>query len=472
MTFDTSNDAAPISTAPLGLPLLAYIQEDPLGAASCFQSRFGDVARLNILFRRIYYFFSPEAARQILVDHQADFTREARLLKIFESFQGKNVLTTEGPDWERQRRILAPGFSPKRISGYMDLMRAAIADSVGEELPAEPGRSKTIDVDSLTTRITMDVILRTLFSHATTKTEASKVSTAIRALTRQSMREVFWAFIPPRWLPYPGRAAKLEHLQTINSLIATHIKARTSKPTGGDTRQDVLNMMLAARDDVPTKGSATLTSQEIHDNCILLFTAGFDTASSALTWWIGLMATHPEVVEQLRREIDSADAGTSPMESIARLPYLNATIKEAMRLYPPSTALFTRVARRDLVIGETPISKGTLVVVPIWYLHHDARSFAEPNTFRPDRFMPDAPAISRSAYLPFGAGPHFCLGQHFATIEMALVAAHLVTNFDLSLDSGTTLPEPVVDIALKPKTTLCVRFTRRQTSERLLDQKP
>src|SRR3546814_2275891 len=89
----------------------------------------------------------------------------------------------------------------------MDLMRAAIDDSVGEELPAEPGRSKAVDVDSLTTRITMDVILRTLFSHATTKAEASKVSTAIRALTRQSMRDVFWAFIPPRWLHYPGRAA-------------------------------------------------------------------------------------------------------------------------------------------------------------------------------------------------------------------------------------------------------------------------
>src|SRR3546814_3578748 len=67
MSFETSSDTAPISTAPLGLPLLAYIQEDPLGAASCFQNRFGDVARLNILFRRIYYFFSPEAARQIQI---------------------------------------------------------------------------------------------------------------------------------------------------------------------------------------------------------------------------------------------------------------------------------------------------------------------------------------------------------------------------------------------------------------------
>src|SRR3546814_10103066 len=206
MSFETSSDTAPISTAPLGLPLLADIQEDPLGAASCFQNRFGDVARLNILFRRFYYFFSPEAARQILVDQPADFTREARRLRIFESFQGKNVLTTEGRDWERQRRILAPGFSPKRISCYMDLRRAAIDDSVGEELPAEPGRSKAVDVDSLTTRITMDVILRTLFSHATTKAEASKVSTAIRALTRRSeerrVGKECVSTCSSRWSPY------------------------------------------------------------------------------------------------------------------------------------------------------------------------------------------------------------------------------------------------------------------------------
>lgn len=461
MTIDSYSDTAPIRTAPLGLPLLTYIQKDPLGAAICFQRRFGDVVRLNILFRRIYYFFSPEAARQILVEHQSDFTREARLLKIFESFQGKNVLTTEGPDWERQRRILTPGFSPKRIVGYMGLMREAIDASVGDELPVEPGRSALVDVDFLTTRITMDVILRTLFSHATTQAEASSVSTAIRALTRQSMREVYWAFIPPKWLPYPGRTAKLKHIKTISDLIATHIKARTSKPDDFGTRNDVLDMLLAARDDTPTTGSASLTSQEIHDNCILLFVAGFDTASSALTWWIGLMATHPDVVEKLRREMDCANVGTLPMEGIARLPYLNATIKEAMRLYSPSTALFTRVALRDVVIGETPVSKGTLVVVPIWNLHHDARSFAEPETFRPDRFMPDAPPIPRSAYMPFGAGSHFCLGQHFASMEMALIAAHLVQNFDLSLEDGAALPEPVVDVALKPKSTMRVRFTRR-----------
>jgi cytochrome P450 len=174
------------------------------------------------------------------------------------------------------------------------------------------------------------------------------------------------------------------------------------------------------------------------------------------------MAERPSVVDRLRDEIGRDGAGQSSMDSIARLPYLNATIKEAMRLYPPSTALLTRVALRDVVICGTPVSKGTLVVVPIWQLHHDPRSFAEPSEFRPERFMPGAPDIPRSAYLPFGAGPHFCLGQHFAGVEMALVAAHIARNFDLRLEPGAVLPEPAVDVALKPKTTLRVRFTRRQ----------
>jgi cytochrome P450 len=463
-TDDLRVDTVPLRTAPLGIPLFSYIQKDPIGATGRFHSLFGDVARLSILFRRLYYFFNPEAVRQIIVDHHADFTREARQLKIIASFQGRNVLTTEGPDWERQRRILTPGFSPKRIAGYMGLMSAAVADSVSTELPAEPGRSATLDVSAFTTRITMDVILRALFSSPTTQAQAAAMSVAIRALTRQSMRELFWAFVPPAWMPYPGRSAKLRHLRTIDNLIATHIRARTSGADGSGTRNDVLSMMLDARDDEPTGGSATLTSREIHDNCIVLFGAGFDTSSSALTWWLGLMATHPEAAARLHQELDLAYAGTPAPEEIARLPYLNATLKEAMRLYPPSWALFSRVALRDVTIAGTSVPRGTLVVISIWHLHHDARSFPEPDVFRPERFLPGAPAIPRSAYLPFGAGPHFCLGQHFATVEMALIAAQLMRQFELSLEEDTVLPEPILDLALKPKTPLRVRFTRRQSS--------
>ncbi len=463
MRMPSVHDTAPIPGRPFGLPLLAAIRRDPLGVGHALQRRLGDVARVEVLFRRIVYFFRPEAVRQILVEHGDSFEREARLLDIFASFQGRNVLTTEGPDWERQRRLLTPAFSPKRMAGYMGLMREAIAASLADELPAEAGQTEVVDADFLTTRITMDVILRTLFSHATCHEEAMRVSVAIRALTRQSMREVFWAWVPPAWLPHPGRAAKHASLRVLHDLVAEHIAARETR-SGPSEDGDVLDRLLAARDEASSGAGATLTAQEVHANCVLLFAAGFDTASSALTWWLGLMATHAEVAQRVREEVAAARVASAGLDTLARLPLLNATLKEAMRLYPPSTSLFNRVALRDVVIDGTPVRKGTLAVVPIWHLHRDPRNFPEPERFLPERFLPDAPPIPRGAYLPFGAGPHFCLGQHFATVEMALVAAHLIEGFDLALAEADALPEPVVDLALKPKQPLRLRFTRRATA--------
>lgn len=181
----------PLRTVPLGLPLIASIVKDPLGTVSHLQRRFGDIARMNILFSRVWYFFSPGAVREIPVDHHAAFTRQPRQLKVFESFQDRNVLTTEGEDWERQRRILAPGFSPKLMAGYMQLMNAVVIDCMRSELPAEPGGSARVDVGALMTRITMDVILRTIFSHPT----AQAISVAIRFLSQESMREFFSIFL-------------------------------------------------------------------------------------------------------------------------------------------------------------------------------------------------------------------------------------------------------------------------------------
>jgi cytochrome P450 len=453
------HDDVPLPGRPFGLPLLAAIRRDPLGVGHAMQRRLGDVATVDVLFRRIVYFFRPDAVRQILVDHGDSFEREARLLDIFASFQGRNALTSEGPDWERQRRLLTPAFSPKRMAGYLGLMRDAIEASLADELPVEAGQDAVVDADFLTTRITMDVILRTLFSHATNHDEAMRASVAIRALTRQSMREVFWAWVPPAWLPHPGRRAKQASLRVLHGLIADHIAARSGRDAAKENG-DLLDRLLAACDDDASGAGATLSAQEVHDNCVMLFAAGFDTASSALAWWLGLMATHPEVAQRVRSEVAAARAESAGLDALARLPFLGATIKEAMRLYPPSTALFNRVALRDVVIDGTPVRKGTLAIVPVWHLHRDARSFPDPERFLPERFLPDAPPLPRGAYLPFGAGPHFCLGQHFAMVEMALVAAHVIERFDVALAAGEALPEAAVDLALKPKTPLRLRFTR------------
>jgi cytochrome P450 len=452
---------SPMTQWPFGLPLLQSLRRDPLGAVQRLHEQHGDVASLTILATRIYYFFRPEAARQILVDHHEEFAKERRQLLIFQSVQGVNVLTTEGRSWERQRRILTPGFAPKRVAEYMNLMAAAADDGIRLDLPGTVGGSELVDVDRLTTRVTMDVILRALFTYRGVRKDADALSHAVRSLTRQSMRELFWPFMPPAWLPYPGRNAKMRNLRVVRDLVWSQIRAR--REAAAAAHADILGMFLAARDDQASSSDAALSDEEINDNCMVIFGAGHDTSASALTWWIGLMAAHPEVAAKVRAELwrSHAEASLTPSE-IVSLPFLNATIKEAMRLYPPSIAMFSRIAPRDVRVGDVQIARGSLVVIPIWSIHHDQRWYPDPDAFRPERFMPGAPNVPRSAYMPFGAGPHFCLGQQFAMIEMALIAARLIQLYELSLEQGAMLPEPVVDLVLKPKTRLYVRFTRRE----------
>lgn len=450
---------------PLGLPLLRAIRRDPLGMMERLHATQGDVAHLKVLSTDLYYLFRPETVRRVLVDHQADFVKEERILRIFRSVQGANVITTEGPAWERQRRILTPAFSLKRMAACAGLMAAAADENIRQALPTAPGERALVNVDRLTTRITMDVILRALFGYQAGRDEADAVSGAVRGLSRQVMREFFWPLSPVAGLPYPGRAEKRRHLAVLRELIQTQIrKRREAAPIAGeaDDVPDMLALMFAARDDQAAPWHAALSDREIHDNCVGLFGAGHDTSATALTWWIGLMATHPGWVERVREETSGPAWEQIPdRHDLAGARCLTATLKEAMRLYPPSTATFSRRAVRDVTVDDVTLPRHALVVVPIWSMHRDPRWFPEPGTFDPGRFLPGAAAIPRGAFMPFGAGPHVCLGQQFAMVEMAIIAARLLRRFDLSLPAGSVLPAPVVDLVLKPSTPLNVCFKRR-----------
>lgn len=387
---------------PLGLPVLQAVHRDPLGFAEHLHAQHGDVAALKVLSTRIYYLFRPETVRQVLVDHQDDFVKDERARDIMQSVHGANVITTEGAVWERQRRILAPAFAPKRIAACAQSMAAAADEYIRQALPAEAGASAVIDVDDLTTRITMDVILRALFSYRYKREEATAASQAIRALNRQLMLEFFWPLrsVIMR-LPYPGRARKAKNLAVIRSLIRARVEARRCELAHGtDAGEDILGLMLAARDAQASTPDAALNDEEILDNCVGLFGAGHDTSATALTWWIGLMAAHPEIAAEVREELRGLPEDPAPVvREIMEAHLLHATIKEAMRLYPPSTATFSRRALRDVQIDGREISKGSLVMIPIWNLHHARAGSRSP--------LRSAPGVSCRGHRPCRA-MHSC----------------------------------------------------------------
>lgn len=438
-----------------GLPLLRAMRRDYLGFAQDLQRRHGDLSHMRLGAEHAYDLFHPELVREALVEQADALIRWERGIEVFEQVVGRSLLVSEGADWQRQRRMLQPAFTPRRVAGYARLMREAAGQALDRLLPPTDTQAE-VDMDALWSRLAMDVILRTLFSTPLAD-DASRAQQAVRLLSDIGMREMFWPFSLPDWLPLPGKAAKRQALRTLRGLVDRHIAARwpagrAAPDAGTDTDtsagDDLLGHLLALRDE---QGGAALSRQEVFDQCVLSFQAGHETSATALLWWSRLMAEHAQVQQRVQQELDAALAGRAPEAAdLARLPWLTATLKEAMRLYPPIAALMTRRTTRAIRLGGWPIPAGALLRITPWVIQRDARWYAQPDQFRPERFLPEAEPPARGAWLAFGVGPRVCTGQHFAMLEMQLSAALLLQRCTLALPPGTAPARPQLQVTLRP----------------------
>lgn len=452
MTSLTWNDLPGHPTRWWGLPVLAAMRRDYLAVIAA-QRPLGDLVRQQILGERGVDVFDPELLRALMVDHADALVRWQRGPEVFAELMGQSVLVTEGATWQRQRRMLMQAFTPKRVAGYGALMAEAATAGL------DGVREGEVAMDGLYSHLTMDVISRTLFS-TPIGGDTAAAADAVQVLSETALAEMFWPVTLPDWLPLPGKAAKRRAHRLIRSLLAGHIDARRAS---GDVKPDLLGMLMALRDEAT--GEA-LSAQEVYDQCMVSFQAGHETSATALLWWSWLLAAHPDMQAQARAEVDSVLAGRAPgAEDLAALPCLGATLKEAMRLYPPVAAVMTRRLTREVSVGGVRLPARTLVRVTPWLLHRDPRWWPQPLAFQPGRFLPSSTGqapheIPRGAYIPFGLGPRVCLGQHFAVLEMTLIAALVLQRFELS-PVGTEAPKPRMAVTLRPDGGLRLRLRRR-----------
>lgn len=440
---------------------MADLRRDYLGYNAFMHRTYGDIVHVKVLHEHVYTVYSPELIRALLVDHAHHLVRHERAIDVLTEIHGHSVMASEGDTWQRQARLLRPGFAPKRVHGYARLMVDAATQALDQLHVFESGDASVIDIGQLMSRVTMDVILRTLFSQPADH-ERDDAIAAINVLDQVVMKELFWPVTLPDWLPLPGKARKRQALKQLNALIGGHIQARQAMKAHDAPQDDLLAMLLAARDgDFPASGAHGLSPQEIHDQCKVMFLAGYETTAIALTWWSWLMASHPKVAERAHAEIATVlgDRDPSP-EDLAQLPWLQASLKEALRLYPPAASLLMRRTLADIQLGSWTIPAGALVSVVQREAHLDARWFEDPLAFRPERFMPDAPPMPRGAWMPFGAGPRVCMGQHFAMLEMALVSAMLLQRYRLQPLPGQQEPVADMQITLRPAHPLRLNLSR------------
>ncbi len=422
-----------------GLGLLARMSRDLLGTLATWQREFGDVVHLRSWPEHEIVVTDPQLARELLVAHHDALIRWERGIRVFAQVHGHSVLIAEGEAWRGKRHALQPGFSPKAVQAFVPTMAAA----TGKALAQWPTQDTRWPIESALTSLTMDVITQMMFSSEIGE-EARMAERAVHVISVAANAEFYWPASWPDWAPW--KRAKRRALADLNGLIDRHLQARLAQPRNA-WPDDLLTRLLQLHQD----NAVTWPLRTVHDECMTAFLAGHETTAGTMIWWAWCMATNPAAQRTAREEVQKMLQGHAPTpDTIASLPYLTQTIKETLRLYPAAPVLISRRSTQPITLGAWQLPARTMFLVPVQLMHHDPRWFLEPLAFRPERFAPDAPEMPRGAYLPFGAGPRVCLGQHLAMAEMTVIAAMVLQRFTLSVPDGMHSPRPVMNVTLRP----------------------
>jgi cytochrome P450 len=435
-----------------GLPLLRRTKENYLDFARELQAEHGDIVRMRIGNETIYDIHHPEMIRQVLLDKDGSFIRWDHGAKVLGKVMGRSHILLEGEEWKRRRRMIQPGFGPKRMGAYAVHMVAATNDAF-DVLNGK--QEQVVDFETLMTRLTMDVILRALFTHKTPNTDAP--AWAVAELSRAGLKAMLSPISLPDWFPTNRKPRKA--IGILNDLIWSNIRRRKAEMERGEPeRDDLLGMLLAARDVEGDQGA--LSDDLIRDECITTFVAGHETTAAALAWWGWELATHPECAQRAAEEVDRVLDGRVPTyEDVAKLSYLTQTLKEAMRMYPPAPVFILKRTSKSVQIGPWLLPEGALVRLTPWIAQRDPRWFPNPAHFDPERFSPEGMAAQeRGAYFPFGAGPRVCTGMIFAITNMVVSTAMLLQRFRLE---PTDTPSIKNHVTLRPYPGLYLRLVRR-----------
>nr|ULR85497.1 cytochrome P450 [Spodoptera frugiperda] len=231
--------------------------------------------------------------------------------------------------------------------------------------------------------------------------------------------------------------------------------ADVSDGIGTKKRLAMLDLLLEAEE----KGQIDMDG--IRDEVNTFMFEGHDTTALALTFGLMLLADHEDVQERIYEECQTilGDSEHVTMSNLADMKYLEAVIKEVLRLYP-SVPFIGREITEDFKLGDITVKKGTTVDVHIYELHRRADMFPEPEKFMPERFL-GTELKHPYAYVPFSAGPRNCIGQRFAMQEMKTTLSELVRHFKIVPKVKGARPRIMVDLVLRPVDPIYVKFIPR-----------
>ncbi|NEQ47033.1 MAG: cytochrome P450 [Leptolyngbya sp. SIOISBB] len=406
----------------------------PLDYMDANYRRYGDLffARWGVL--EWIFINHPQALKTMLSqDLGPAISALGDVNEILKPLLGENsIILQTGKQHRQRRKLMMPPFHGERLKVYAELIRQ-ITLEVMDDL--QPGQA--LQARQLTQKITMRVILQAVFGLH----EGDRYQRLEHLLTQRldmvskplASTIVFFPILSKdygKWSP----GAKIAHLSAeIDDLLYAEIRERRASVDA--TSSDVLSLLIMARDEV----GQGLSDEELHDELMTLLMAGHETTATAIAW--GMHWTHhqPDIRHKICDEIATAHASDDAI-AMTKLPYLEATCHEILRIYPVAMLTFPRLVQQPLELLGHTIAPGTLLVGCIYLLHHREDLYPQSSEFRPERFLERQ--YSAFEFMPFGGGARRCIGYALAMYELKIILGTLLTHYDFALASDRpAIPE-------------------------------
>ncbi len=417
------------------------LQTDTLKFVMKTAAEMGDICKLEVGFWDIYFLNHPDYIQRVFLDNWKNYGRDTFQFKNFARVTGKGLLTTHGDYWQQHRRLAQPGFHKTKLDGMAQAMATAIDRMHGrwdQQLSAQTNIQLDMDAEML--RLGLEIVGSALFSLDFSE-DSADLSQEILGMMQYVVYRSQNLLALPTWVPTPKNVRFNRTLRKVDKIIYQLIQDRRRS---GVQKNDLLDLFLDGRD----ANNQPLAEESIRNEIITMIIAGYETVASGMSWMWDVLSRHPDVEAKIREEIGTWEGG-STLEGVSVLRYTSAAIDEVFRLYPPSW-LITRRSQAEDQFGEYVIPAGSIVVICPYSIHNHPSFWKDPKLYRPERHLIDYANYPKFSYIPFGGGPHLCIGRPFAKLEASLVLVKTLSRYKLT---PTTPNSPPLNpqVTLRPK---------------------
>jgi len=409
-------------TSPAWWQLLNWIA-DPIGFQEKYSQKYGDIFTMHL---------SGIGSPVVIGNPQvigAIFSQDAhfdvgRANKLAEPLVGRNsLMLLDGARHRRERKLLMPPFHGERLQTYA-LLICQITEQVANRWQVnQPFIARTA-----MQQVSLEVILQIVFglSKGERYQQLKPLLTEWLDMTDSPLRSsmLFLRFLQQDWGAWTPWSQMKQRQRHVHALLQAEIEDRRNSPEEG--RTDILSLMMAVRDE---NGQA-MNDDQLRDELLSILFAGHETTATTLAWAFYQIHQQPDVREKLLEELDSLGENSPPMK-IAELPYLTAVCQETLRMYPVIPVLFPRITKSPVKLGGYHFEKETILMPSIYLVHYREDLYPDARVFKPERFLERQ--YSPNEYLPFGGGSRRCLGYALAQLEMKLVLATILSQYQLVL---------------------------------------